>query len=185
MRGLWLSLLVGACAAPGLTLYTLTAPAGGDGALPPGGHLVVVAVGRVTVPDEIDTEDLFVRDGSMLRRSSVGRWASRLSLGVTDRLSERLGERRRDLLVTARPLTETPAYRVLVNAGRLEVSAAGVAVMEADWLVVPANGRMPLERNRGVFTATGTVVTDAGVVALVGGLVDRLAEAIVLPAGPR
>ena len=85
--------------------------------------------------------------------------------------------------MTDRPLTETPAYRVLVNLGRLEVSSGGVATLEADWMVVPADGRMPVVRDRSAFTVRGPVAGDADVVALVGGLVDRLAAAIVLPAG--
>ena len=103
------ALLLASCATPPLTLYTLGAPPIAADTAPLGRRPVVIAVARVTVPDELDTEDIVVRDGSTLRRSTRGRWASRLSLGITDRLTERLAERRPDALVTDRPLTDTPS----------------------------------------------------------------------------
>jgi len=80
MRALVLCLLLAACAAPKLTLYTLdTAPAE---APQPNKPRAVIAVARVSIPDELDTQDIMVRDASTLRRSSLGRWASRLSLAI-------------------------------------------------------------------------------------------------------
>jgi uncharacterized lipoprotein YmbA len=172
------ALLLSGCGSPPLTLYTLGAPAAASDAVPLGSKPVVIAVARVTVPDELDTEDIVVRDGSTLRRSRLGRWASRLSLGITDRLTERLAERRPDALVTDRPLTDTPSYRVLVNIARLEVTAAGTATLDADWMIVPRNPGVPTLRDRGHFSVTGPVATDQDVVTLVGVLLDRLASAI-------
>jgi uncharacterized lipoprotein YmbA len=173
-----LALLLASCATPPLTLYTLGAPGGAADAAPLGARPIVIAVARVTVPDELDTEDLVVRDGSTLRRSTVGRWASRLSLGITDRVTQLLAERRPDALVTDRPLTDTPSYRVLINIGRLEVTAAGVATLDADWMIVPREAGAPTLRDRGHFSVTGPVATDADVVALLGAVLDQLAGAI-------
>jgi uncharacterized protein len=173
--------LLASCGAPTLTLYTLGAPSAASDATPLGRKPLVIAVARVTVSDELDTEDIVVRDGSTLLRSHLGRWASRLSLGITDRLTERLAKRRPDAVVTDRPLTETPAYRVLVNIGRLDVTTAGIATLDADWLVVPHDPSVPTQRNRGHFSATGPVATDHDVVTLVGRVLDQLAEAIDLP----
>ena len=121
---------------------------------------------------------IVVRDGGTLRASRSGRWASRLSLGITDRLTQRLAEQRPAALVTDRPLTETPTYRVLVNIGRLDVSATGVATLDADWLIVPHDPGIPTRRDRGHFSAKGPVATDQDVVTLVGSLLDQLAGAI-------
>jgi uncharacterized protein len=181
MRVLLLCLLLAACAAPKLALYTLSS--GAPEAPAPGRPAVVIAVARVTIPDELDTQDIVVRDGSTLRRSSLGRWATRLSLAITDRLTERLGRRYPDALVTDRPLTETPAERLLVNIGRLDVTAAGVATLDADWMVVPRESSRPIRRNRAHISVSGPVATDQDVVTLVGQLLDRLAEAINV--GPR
>ncbi len=173
-------LLLAGCAAPPLTLDTLGTPEARSGAAPLSKAPVVIAVGRVTIPDELDTEDLVVRDGSTLRRSSRGRWGSRLSLGITDRLTERLGQRYKDAVVTARPLLETPAQRVLVNIGRLDVTPSGTATLDADWVVVPREPGRVVRRDRTQITVSGPVATDQDVVTLIGLAVDRLAAAIAV-----
>jgi uncharacterized lipoprotein YmbA len=177
-----LALLASSCAAPTLTLYTLDAPGMTIEQAPLGDKPVVIAVARVTVPDQLDTEDIVVRDGSTLRRSRLGRWASRLSLGITDRLTERLAAQRPDALVTDRPLTQTPTERILINISRLDVTAAGTAVLDADWLIVPRDPAEPTRRDRGQFSVTGPLGTDQDVVTLVGLVVDKLAGAIRIPA---
>jgi uncharacterized lipoprotein YmbA len=171
-------LLLGACAAPPLTLYTLGTPEAKSEAPALGKAPTVMAVARVTIPDELDTEDIVVRDGSTLRRSSRGRWGSRLSLGITDRLTERLGQRYKNAVVTARPLLETPSERLLVNIGRLDVTASGTLTMDADWVVVPRDSGRTVRRDRTQITVSGPVATDQDVVTLIGTAVDRLAAAI-------
>ncbi len=173
-----LALLLASCSAPPLTLYTLGPPPAAIDAAPPGQRPLVIALSRVTIPDELDTEDLVTRDGSTLVRSIHGRWASRLSLGITDRLTSRLAQRRPDALVTDRPLTDSPSYRVLVNIARLDVSTAGVATLDADWLIQPRDPAAPSVRDRGHFTATGSVATDQDVVTLIGNVLDQMAAAI-------
>ena len=132
----------------------------------------------MTIQDELDTEDIFVRDGSTLRRSVRGRWASRLSLGITDRLTERLAERYPRALVTDRPLTETPSDRVLVNIGRLDVTAGGCRDAGCGLAGRAGRFRQLAPRDRGLFSATGPTATDQDVVTLVGIVVDQLAAAI-------
>ncbi len=172
------ALVLSGCAAPALTLYTLAAPPPDITDAMLGRKPVVIAVSRVSLPDELDSEDIVFRDGSILRRSHSGRWASRLSLGITDRLTQRLAARWPGALVTDRPLTETPTDRIMVNIGRLDVNAAGAATLEADWQVTPADPRLPVQRNRARFSQQGSVMTDQDIVNLVGDLVDRLAGVI-------
>lgn len=176
--------VLAACAAPALTLYTLGTPPVASAADPLGRTPMVIALVRVSIQDDLDTEDIVVRDGSTLRRSHHGRWASRLSMGITDRLTQRLAARYPGALVTDRPLTETPADRVLINIGRLDVTTAGAATLDADWLVVPRDTNASTERDRASFSMTGPVATDQDVVALIGALLDRLAGAIEIPMLP-
>lgn len=171
-------LLLGSCGAPPLQVYTLGAPPTASNVPPLSKQPVVVAVARVTVPDELDTQDIVVRDGSVLNRSRLGRWASRLSLGVTDRLTQRLARLRPHVLITDRPLTETPSDRLLVNISRLDVTTTGVATLDADWLIVPRDPATSTQRDRAHFTATGPVASDQDVVNLVETLLDRLSGAI-------
>jgi uncharacterized lipoprotein YmbA len=171
-------LALATCGAPPLTVYTLGPPEGASDAAPLGRKPVVIAVARVTIPDELDTEDLVIRDGSVLRRSASGRWASRLSLGITDRLTNRLAARNPAVLVTERPLADVPEQRVLINIGRLDVTTGGVATLDADWMVVPHDTALPTRRDRVHLSATGPVASDQDVVTLLGGVLDRLAGAI-------
>lgn len=184
MRRLLLSglaaLLLASCAGPPLKLYTLNVPSSVWETPPLGQGAVVIQVVRVTIPDELDSQDIVYRDGDILHRSQVGRWASRLSLGITDRLTERLAARRPDALVTDQPPAAAPTYRVVINISQLDVTAAGTATLDADWTIVPREASKPVLRDRVRLTASGPVATDQDVVALVGGLLDRLAAAIDL-----
>jgi hypothetical protein len=182
MRRLFLSgaaaLVLTSCAGPPLKLYTLNVPSSAAETSPLGRGAMVIQVVRVTVPDELDSQDIVYRDGDILHRSQRGRWASRLSLGITDRLTERLAARRPDALVTAQPPAATPTYRLMINISRLDVTASGTATLEADWTIVPRDTAKPVLRNRVRLSASGPVATDQDVVALIGGLLDRLAAAI-------
>ena len=184
MRGAGLLLgcgLLAACAAPPLTLYTLGTPPTAADTVPLERTPMVIALARVSIQDDLDTADIIVRDGATLRRSHQGRWASRLSLGITDRLTQRLAARYPRALVTDRPLSETPADRILINIGRLDVTTSGNATLDADWLIVPRNATSPTVRNRVSFSTTGPVATDQDVVTLIGTLLDKLADAIEVP----
>jgi uncharacterized protein len=172
------ALLLTSCASPPLSLYTLGGPAITTDARPLSGRATVIEIPRVTVPDYLDTQDILVRHGSTLERSSRGRLASRLSLGITDLLTARLAQRRPDALVTDQPQTEAPTYRILINISRLDVAADGVATLEADWQIVPRDPAIPTRRDRAGFSVTGPVATDQDVVTLEETVLDRLANAI-------
>jgi uncharacterized protein len=170
--------LLASCAGPPLTLYTLNVSPIPAEAPPLGAKPLVIEIPRVTVPDELDNQDIVYRNGDILHRSSQGRWASRLSLGITARLARRLAARRPDALVTDRAQTESPTYRLLVNIDRLDITAAGTATLEADWIIVPHDVKKPIRRDRVRVNETGSVAKDQDVVTLIGRLVDRLADAI-------
>jgi uncharacterized lipoprotein YmbA len=172
------ALLLASCAGPPLTVYTLNVPVSAADRSPPATVAVVIQIARVSVPDDLDSQDIMYRNGDILHRSQVGRWASRLSIGITDRLTERLAARRPDALVTDQPLADAATYRVLINISRLDVTAVGTATLEANWTIVPRDAARPVLRDRVGLTASGPVATDQDVVALVGGLLDRLAAAI-------
>lgn len=175
-------LILAGCAAPALVEYTLAPQAVDTADAPLGSKVTVIAVSRVSLPDALDTESITFRDGSILRRSHSGRWATRLSLGITDRLTDRLAARWPQALVTARPLSETPTDRLLVNISRLDVNDTGIAILEADWMIVPGDPKRPVMRDRARFTLRGSVASDQDIVSLTGQLVDKLAA--VIDVGP-
>jgi uncharacterized lipoprotein YmbA len=170
------------CAAPPLALYTLSEPAGPVAAPSLGAHPFVIEVARVTIPDDLDSEDIVLQDGSILRRSKTGRWASRLSLEITAMLTQKLAARHPEALVTdVRQLTP-PSERLLVSIARLAISSGGAADITADWQIVPADTRQKLLRDRAQFSLSGPVADDHDVVALEEALIEKLADAISLPA---
>ena len=176
-------MLLAACAAPPLTLYTLGDQEGAAPAPPLGDHPVVVEVVRVSIPDDFDTEDILLHHGNILRRSKTGRWASRLSLEITALLTHDLAARYPQALVTdVRQLT-SPADRLLISISQFDVTAQGQARLTADWQVVPENSDAKIVRARAQFSLSGAVATDQDVVTLEGELIKRLAASIILPSG--
>ena len=166
------------CAGPPLTIYTLALPpaTGPDPQL--GRKPVVIAVSRITLQSDVDGTDIILRDGTVLRRSLTGRWGTRLSTGIAQRLADRLAERYTQALVTTSPLTDAPDVTLRINVSRLDIAADGTAVLEADWLVIPRNPRLPERQQRTRIVLQAPVATDADVVAVTGTLTDRLAEAV-------
>jgi uncharacterized lipoprotein YmbA len=175
-----ISVALGSCAGPPLKLYTLGAGhAEAEGRAfdrPP----VIIAVARVTLPDELDNDDILVRSGPSLLRSSRGRWSARLSTEVTERLTAQLAARRPDALVTSSPQGQTPSYRIIITLSRFDVSVDGHATLAADWLIVPSDPAASPRRDRTTFTMNGSVATDQDVVLLLGSVMDRLGQSIDL-----
>ena len=173
------AVLLAFCAAAPLAVYTLGDAAGGAvDASRLGRRALVVEVARISLPDDLDTQDIQVRHGNVLQPSRRGRWASRLSVAATGLLTARLARRRPDALFTDQPQAGTPSNRILVNISRLDVTAEGTATLEADWQVVPRDPSRPVQRDRANVSAAGPVATDRDVVALVGAVLDQLAARI-------
>ena len=170
--------LATSCASPPLNLYTLEASDAAARVTPSVGKVKVVEIRRAAVPDFLDNQDILVRRGSTLVRSSQGRWASRLSLGATHFVTGQLAQRRPDILITDQPQIEPPDYQVFLTISTLDVRATGTATMEADWLIVPRNAALPSQRKRGGFSATGSTATDQDVVSLNTALLQQLTDAI-------
>ena len=172
-------LALSACAAPALSLFTLAVPNTARPQAPLPGRPMVIEVARVSLPDEIDSEDMLVRNGPTLVRSSTGRWASRLSLQVTDRVTARLAERRPDALVVNRAQAQSPSYRIVINIARLDVLSDGSGTLEADWQIIPADAAIAAARDRGQFSVRQDASkSDNLVVAEIADLLDQLARAI-------
>jgi len=175
-------LLPASCAAPPLRLYTL---GGQNQAAPPsqeGTRLAVIDLPRVGVPDYLDSADILVRDGQVLRRSSRARLASRLSIEASDLLRARLAARYPSLMITAQAPLDERARVLLVTITRLDIAADGRGTLVADWTIAPPDPRSAASEKRAALTATGPVGTDGDVVALEHDLLLRLADRIVLPA---
>jgi uncharacterized lipoprotein YmbA len=174
-------LLAASCASPPITLYTL-APASAAGLpSPPSRPTTVIEVRRVSIPDYLDSEDILIRKGNVLIRSTKGRWATRLSLGITRLLTARFAQRRPDALVTDQVQGQAPNERIDVAISEFDVTSAGTGVLDASWQIMPRNLRLPIRRGRRRYTENGPVAGEQDVVTLMTNLLLQLADAVDLP----
>ncbi|MDE7547853.1 PqiC family protein [Acetobacter fabarum] len=174
------------CASPPLRLYTLGVPSDANIGEP---HLssraATIAISRVILPDYLDSQDIITRQGEEILRNTRARWATRLSLGVTDLLTNVLSNKRPSEMITDQPLADVTTMRVQIDISRFDVATNGVATLDATWVVLPRDPTQPLIRERTHLVATGDVGSAAEVATLMRGLVIRLAERVnaTIPAG--
>jgi cholesterol transport system auxiliary component len=174
-------LLAGCAAAPPLRLYTLGDPPLSEDAPPLPREATVIEVDRLSLPDDLDSDDILLRNGNFLERSPTGRWASPLSVLATDLVTSRLARRAPDALVTDQWPAKSPDYQVMIHVARLDVTANGLAVMDANWQILAgASGKRALQ-NRVEIRLTGPTTTDSDIVRLETALFERLADAIDIP----
>lgn len=171
-------LLTTSCASPPLSVYTLQPSDAPVERASFSGRTLTIEIRRVVIPDYLDSQDILVRNGNTLQRSSHGRWASRLSIEVTRYLTGILAARRPNALVTDQPPIATPNERIFITISDLDVTSAGLATLDANWTTVPRSPAQPIRRQRARFTATGPVNTDQDVVVLTQAVLTRLADAI-------
>jgi uncharacterized lipoprotein YmbA len=110
---------------------------------------LVITLSRVTIPDSLDSTDIVVRDGAILRRSATSRWASRLSIGITDLLTAQLAARLPDALVTDQPQASPVSARLMVDISQFDITTAGHAILTANWTIIPADTARPIAHGRG------------------------------------
>ena len=171
--------LTGCSSAP-LRLYTLQGPA--TSGMPVTGPVMssapVIEVRRVALPNYLDSQDIMVRDGSVLRRSPNGRWAERLSDGITDMVTARIGAARPDLVVTEQSLARPASAHLVVTLSRLDIAQSAPSAMEASWAFVPTNENEPENVERATFTSNDAAGSDEQNVAIINSLVSQLSDRI-------
>ena len=176
------SLLLAGCAssAPPLNFYTLGTPNGPAAASLPSlsAHTPTVQIARVVLPDYMDTQDMVLRDQEKIVRSDKGRWATRLSVGVTDLITNQIALSHPDELITDQPVPEAATWRVQINISRFDIDTHGQAVLDANWSVLPADMKQPIVKQRAHIVTSGSVSSDANVASLMRKLVVILAGQI-------
>lgn len=175
------ALLLSGCASPPLRLYTLGATPVSEDARPLPRGAPLIEVDRLILPDDLDSEDILLREGNVVERSATGRWVSRLSLLATDLVTARLAMRDPDGLVTDQWSVEAPDYRVMIQIARLDVTNGGLAMMDANWQILPRDPERRAIRGRAEMRLSGPTATDRDIVRLETALFERLADAIDVP----
>jgi hypothetical protein len=172
------ALLLAGCAARPLRLYTLSESPVSRDARQLTHESVVIEIDRLILPNDLDSEDILLRDGDVLKRSPTGRWASRLSLLATDLVTSRLAMRVPDALVTDQWPAQAPDCRVMIHLARRDVSSNGEALMDADWQISARDPGGRRIRARAQIRLAGPTATDQDIVRLETALFDRLADVI-------
>ncbi|MCX5614486.1 PqiC family protein [Bombella saccharophila] len=171
--------LLAGCSSPALRLYTLGIPAHSDNkSFQVSPHATIVAIDRVVMPDYLDCQDIISRNGEEIRRSPNARWVTRLSLGVTDLITNEIAATQPHMLFTDQPLVKAANMRVIIAISEFDIDINGHAVLNAHWAVVPRDAAKPIEQNIVHLSTEGPAKTDADVAALMRNLVVQLADHI-------
>ncbi|MCL1511628.1 hypothetical protein DTI93_04375 [Parasaccharibacter sp. TMW 2.1884] len=179
--------LLAGCASPQLHIYTLGIPVHTDTkSLQVSPQTTIVQISRIIMPDYLDSQEIITRQGEEIRRSPNSRWASRLSLGITDLITNEVAASQHDILVTDQPLAQAADIQIMVAISEFDVDVSGHAILNAHWAIVPHDRHKPMVRNIAHLAANGPVRTDADTAALMRKLVIQLAEHISrsIPATP-
>jgi uncharacterized protein len=139
----------------------------------------------VLIPDYLDTADILSREGTHgIHESSTGRFAERLSVGITHALRSDLASRLPQYSIALTQSAGAATRQILVTVDQLDIQPNGRCVLVADWTVVGAERKTLLSADRGTFSAAATAVSprDAAIVTAIADVVRQLADRIAVSA---
>jgi uncharacterized lipoprotein YmbA len=171
-------LCLAACSAgPPLRTYVLTPPLQTTPTPMPALPVGRIVIARVRVPDYLDTNDIVLRDGNnQVKASATGRWAERLSHGLTRALADDLGAHVESDEVLLDASNAAPR-RVLVDVSALDLWPDGNCTLAATWAIVDHATPRAVAYGGGSFNSSPAVST-VGVGSTVGGGDGRLIDAM-------
>lgn len=179
------------CAATfAMTACSLSGPAPSEyvlGSMPPAEAITlpetglpVIELKRVQVPDYLDTTEIMERKASQLVPSATGRWAERLSVGMSRALTASLGSRLPGTVVTPTPPIERPAIQILVDVTAFEARVDHQVVLAARWSIAGGSRRQILATEQVSLVETVAGESDSAIVAAMSHAVDNLADRLAV-----
>jgi len=182
-RSAWLvpmALVVGCAGPPDPRSYVLGDPPEPLPATTDQSGRPVIRLLPVSVPDYLDTRDIQLRSGqNEVTASSTGRWAERLSVGVTHALTAALTAHLPGADIVADQPDVPPAQRITVDVQTFEIRPDGHCLLTVRWVVASGDGGRVLRWVRASFVEQATDTSDAAVAAAMSRAIDRLAAQIV------
>ena len=140
--------------------------------------LPIIELMNVSVPDYLDSSDILRRTGANeLTASPSGRWAERLSQGLTHALAADLRARLPHDVITT-DAGGAPTRRLLVDVESFEIAADGRCLLTARWRLAAGEGAPIGAGEHGSFSETAGSKDDAAVAAAMSRAVDQLADRI-------
>jgi len=180
LLGIGFAATLAACAAPPLRLYTL-GYATDDPAVVQPSPAHTLEITRIVLPDYLDTQDMIVRQGAVIRRSPSGRWAERLSSGMAELVSSTLRQRYPQIDIATRPLPVPAPARLDITIQRFDVMEDGHVALDASWALIPLDPKVPITRQNIRVRQNGPVQSDQDLATLMRSAVQALAQQISLP----
>ena len=167
------------CAAPPLHVYTLNTPLHHEVVKPSlSPHAAIISISHVVIPDYLDTQDILLRHGTEIHRNPSSRWASRLSIGITNLITNEIASFHPSELVTDQTFIGNPTLQIQINISRFDVTSHGRVLLDANWFILPSNTNKPVIRNQILIRDTGSVATPADIAILMRKTVVTLADKI-------
>ena len=177
-----LSLICACASRPAKHIYVLNQPLESAMDTDPTARDPVLQLKHVRVPDYLDTSDIQVRAGEHeLRSSSTGRWAERLSLGITHALLADLAAELPAYAIRLSEPSQKSAAVIMVSVERFEVWPDGHCILAANWTIIEREGETVLTTGSNTVNippAVGANSEDGRVVSGMADAVRKLAGAI-------
>ncbi|CAA7617957.1 conserved hypothetical protein [Candidatus Terasakiella magnetica] len=137
--------------------------------------LATIELRPVSIPDYLDTTDMFRRvGGNEVVPSPTGRWGERLSLGLTDALASALTRRLPDRVIATSPSARS-GRRVFVHLDAIDMDTTGLCRVVASWRVT---GAVEVRAGRAILAETASALDDAAMAAVLTRVVGQLADQI-------
>jgi cholesterol transport system auxiliary component len=172
--------VVGCTSAPPLRMYVLGDPASSAPVVPALSGRTVVRLSPVSVPDYLDTEDILIRSGANeVKASPTGRWAERLSVGVTQALTGALAASLPSTVIVTKQPIIPPAQQIVVDIEVFEIRSDGRCLLIARWSILGGDNLHGLGSGHDTFVEQAADASDAAIASAMTRAIDRLATQIV------
>ena len=179
-KWLLLMLVVAGCAgSPPAQIYVLGYPEDPARAMIEQADRPVIRLIPVSIPDYLDTRDILIRSGqNQVTASPTGRWAERLSVGMTHALAAALSTRLPDAEIVYNQSVVPPARQILVDVEALEITPDRKCLLTASWTLASGDGDQVLRREHDNFVQQATDTSDAAIAVAISRTIDQLADKI-------
>ena len=177
-------LVVAGCAgSPPTPIYVLGYPVDPTPGVIAQADRPVIRLFPVSVPDYLDTRDILIRSGqNQVTASTTGRWAERLSVGMTRALAAALTTRLPDTEIIYNQSVVPPAQQILVDVEAFEIKPDRQCLLTALWTLASGDGDRVLRRERDSFIEQAADTSDAAIAAAISRTIDQLADKIAMRA---
>jgi len=172
--------VAGCASSPTVRMYVLGDPASSAPVASIESGRTVVHLSPVSVPDYLDTEDILIRSAANeVKASPRGRWAERLSLGVTHALAAALAAGLPSTVIVTKQPVVRPTQQIVVDVEVFEIRPDGRCLLIVRWNILGGDDLHGLRSGHDTFVEQAADGSDAAIASAMTRAIDRLAVQIV------